>query len=42
VALKRAGSYTFFYGNGNENRQLGTGFFVHKRILPAVKKGRVC
>jgi hypothetical protein len=31
-----AGSYTFFYGDGNENHELRTGFFARKRILPAV------
>jgi hypothetical protein len=33
-----AGEYTLFYGNGNENRELGTDFFVHKRIVSAVNR----
>jgi hypothetical protein len=28
-----AGKYTFIYGKGIENYELGTGFFVHERII---------
>jgi exonuclease III len=29
--------YTFSHGNGNANHDLGTGFFVHKGNISAVK-----
>jgi hypothetical protein len=33
-----AGENIFFYGKGNENHELDTGFFLHKKIIYAVKK----
>jgi hypothetical protein len=33
-----AGEYTFFYGKGHENHELGSGFLVNKRTISAVKE----
>jgi hypothetical protein len=35
---ERAEGYTFLYGQGNGDHQLGTGFFVHKRIVSAFRR----
>jgi hypothetical protein len=33
-----AGEYTFFYRKGDKNHKLGTVFFVHRRMISAVKR----
>jgi hypothetical protein len=33
-----ASEYTFLYGKGNENHELSIDYFVHKRIISAIKR----
>jgi hypothetical protein len=35
---EQAEDYIFFYEEGNEDHQLGRGFFVHKKIISAVRR----
>jgi len=34
----RTGDYDIFYGKGNENHQLGTGFFLYRRMVSEMKR----
>ena len=36
--MVRARDFIFYYGKGNENDQLESGFFLHQRIVSAVMR----
>jgi hypothetical protein len=36
--IEAAGEYTFLYGKGKENHGVVKGFFLHRRIILAVKR----
>jgi hypothetical protein len=36
--IEQAEDCTFFYGQGDGDHQLGTGFFIHKKIVSAVRR----
>jgi hypothetical protein len=35
--IELACEYTLFHGKGNQNHEIGTGFFVYKRNISAVQ-----
>jgi hypothetical protein len=38
VDTERVGKYTFFYLKWNDNHELGSGYFIHKKIITEVKR----
>jgi hypothetical protein len=36
--VKHSGEHTFFYRKGNDSRELGTSFLMHKKIISAIKR----
>jgi hypothetical protein len=38
VAPNQQANIHFSMGRGNQNRELGTGFFVHRRFISPVKR----
>jgi hypothetical protein len=36
--IEPAGEYTFFYGKGNGSHEIGTGLFVHSRIISVIRR----